>query len=36
MEDIEWINRCIEEAKKNNDEEMLEYFCNMLDEMTEK
>lgn len=31
--DFEWINKCIVEAEKNNDEEMVNYFYDMLDEM---
>ena len=35
MNDIEWINKCIEDAEKNDDSEMLEYFHDMLNQITE-
>ena len=35
MEDIKWIEQCIQEAEEKGDNEMLEYFYNMLDSYTE-
>lgn len=35
MEDIKWIEQCIEQAEKEGNEELVNYYYDMLNEMTE-
>lgn len=35
MEDIIWIENCLAEAEEQEDEEMIEYFTDMLNRFSE-